>query len=197
MRTGTVVLLIVLAVISFLGLALAGVVCLALFLGRSRNGVSAAKANPVVVNATDGRSRVCLPDGWSVRPDMNNALAGIKVGDPVREAYLLVISEPKADFADNMTYRGHSDLTRGLLMKNIQQPTIVAGPTELTINGRHAVQYEIHGISKTTRLKLAYLHTTVDGEKMFHQVLAWTMQSRAAETRPALNEAIDSFTDLP
>lgn len=197
MRSSTVILLIILAVFAFFGLAVIGVVILALLVARTQNGPPAAKPDPVVLTATDGLCRVTLPPGWSVRPELKKEDASIKVGDPTRETYLEVFTEAKADYADDLTYRGHSDLTRAQLMKNIDQPLIVSGPKELVINGRRAVQYEIHGVAKTARIKLAYLHTTVDGEKSFHQLVAWTLQSRLAGNRQTLDDAINSFTDVP
>jgi hypothetical protein len=196
MRSGTLILLIFLAVFAVFGLIILGVVGLALFLATAHPGAPASRPAPEVVTATDGRSRLTLPAGWSVLTDLNER-GKIQAGNKRQETYLVVLTEPKENFADDMDYHEYSRITRTKFLGNLGQPQVVAGPTELVLNGRRAVQYEIHGVIKSNRVKCAYLHTAVDGEKCFHQVLAWTLPSRLAEQRPVLDGAISSFTDVP
>jgi hypothetical protein len=165
--------------------------------GTSRpGGTFAAGGGGQVVTSKNGDSQVRLPAHWSPLQGLHER-ATIQAGNKQREEYLIVLSESKANFADDFTYRDYSRITREGLMKNIEQPKVVGEPTELLINGRRAVRYEIHGVSAKTRLKIVYLHTTVDGEKSFHQVLTWTLPTRLAEARAALEEATNSFRELP
>jgi hypothetical protein len=198
-RTSTLVVLIVLGSVAFGAVALAGVIFLGFLVARAQNGPPApgVQVDGGAVTATDGRCRLRLLPGWSVRPDLENDEASIKVADTARGAYLIVLTDEKADFADDLTPQGFSDITRAKLLKNLDQPTVVAGPRNLVVNGRSAVQYEIHGTSRGSRLKLAYLHTAVDGEHTFHQVVAWTILSKLMQNRAALEAATNGLTDVP
>ena len=162
----------------------------------SRPGSTFAGGGGQVATSKNGDSQVRLPAHWSQLQGLNEQ-ATIQAGNKQREEYLIVITEPKDNFAGDLTYRDYSRITRERMIKNLDDAKVVGEPTELLINGRRAVRFEIHGVLKKNRLKIVYLHTTVDGEKSFHQVLAWTMPSRLADARAILEEATGTFTELP
>jgi hypothetical protein len=145
-----------------------------------------------MVQSTDGRSQVRLPAGWSVKSGLNGQ-ADLQVGNTDQNAYLIVLTEPKIDFPDKMTYRDHARLTLGRMVKALDGATVARGPTELVVGGRPAIQYEVHGTAD--HLRVIYLHTTVDGNESFHQMLAWTVPSRLESNRKALNDMINSFSE--
>ena len=62
------------------------------------------------------------------------------------------------------------------------------------VDGNEAVQYEIQGT--VDKIKVAYLHVTVEGKDHFHQVLAWTLLSMLEKNRPMLESVIDSFQEI-
>lgn len=142
-----------------------------------------------VVKSFDGKFQVTMPKGWTVRYNLNDA-AGIQVANPLKEGYLNVLSQSKADFADP-TIQWHSETTRTSVLESLTDGQVTAGPTSLTINGKPAVQYEIRG--KAEGLKVIYLHTTVDTGEHLHQILAWTLPSYYDDNRPILDSVINSF----
>ncbi len=162
----------------------------------AKEGAPVANAGPAIVTSANGDSQVRIPAHWSRLQGVNEH-ATIQVGNKQREEYMIVVTESKSNFADDLTYRDYSRIRREDLIKNLDQARVVGEPTELLINGRRAVRYELHGVLRKNRLKIVYLHTTVDGEKSFHQIVAWTMPSRLAEARAALEEASNSFRELP
>jgi len=64
----------------------------------------ARPAGPAIVKATDGRSQMKLPEGWTVVKDLNEH-ADLQVGDERRDVFAVVLTEPKEDFAADFTYR--------------------------------------------------------------------------------------------
>jgi hypothetical protein len=152
---------------------------------------SPAPKAPQVVLSGDGLCQVSIPSSWSKQADLH-AEAELQVGDHRNKCYLIVLSEPKADF-DKIDYHRHSELTRASILATLKDGRVTAGPIELEIGGRKAVQYEIQGIIDD--MKLIYLHTTVDGRRRFHQVLGWTLPSKIEEHRGNLESVINSFEE--
>lgn len=145
-----------------------------------------------VAKSIDGKFQVTMPNGWTVQSELNDA-ADIQVANPLKEGYLVVLSESKEDFADP-TIEWHSETTRTGVLESLIDGRVTAGPTNLKINGKPAVQYEIRG--KAEGLKVIYLHTTVDTGDHLHQILAWTLPSYYDDNRPILESVINSFKSV-
>lgn len=143
--------------------------------------------------STDNSSRLVVPSRWEERSDLN-AEANLQVADLRAEEYLITISEPKSDFPGNWTFRNHADVTRQLLLDNLGGAASVSSPSQLTINGRQAIQYEIRATIQG--LKVVYLHTTVDGANTYHQLLAWTLADRYPNNQSVLQTTINSFEEV-
>lgn len=151
-----------------------------------------ASGAPDTVTASDRQSQIAIPRGWKVKADLHGG-AEIQVGNTLSQAYLLVLSESKQDL-DNITYEQHSQLTRTGLLENLKNAQISGGPTQLTINGMPAVQYEVRG--SINNVKIVYLHTTIDGKESFHQVLSWTNPSKYAKNKATMQSVLASFKEL-
>ncbi|MGK7913513.1 MAG: hypothetical protein AB4050_18830 [Synechococcus sp.] len=145
------------------------------------------------VYSADNGSRVNVPGRWLEQGDLNGE-ADLQVADLRSEEYLIVISEPKVDFPSNWTFRNHADVTRQLLLDNLGTAASVSSPSQLTINGRQAIQYEIR--TEIQGLRVVYLHTTVDGENTYHQLLAWTLADFYPRNQTVLKSAISSFEEV-
>lgn len=142
-----------------------------------------------VVAGTDGVAEVTRPAGWVHTPGLNEE-ATIQIASPMRELYLVVLSESKVDFASGTTMDWYSTLTRDHMA---QTGTIrhQSGPTRLIVGGYDAVQWEIH--ATVDMLNVVFLHTVVDTPGHFHQVLGWTLESRFEGGRGELQSTIESF----
>ena len=151
-----------------------------------------ASGAPDTVTASDRQSQITIPRGWKVKADLHDE-AEIEVGNFLSQAYLIVLSESKQDF-DDITYERHSQLTRTGLLENLKNAQMSGAPTQLTINGMPAVQYEVRG--SVDGVKLVYLHTTIDGKASFHQVITWTTPSRYAKNKATMQSVITSFKEL-
>ncbi|MBW4618390.1 MAG: hypothetical protein KME17_03260 [Cyanosarcina radialis HA8281-LM2] len=142
------------------------------------------------LTSSDGKTQITLPSGWKQEQDLNEQ-AGLQAANRAEEMYIIVISENKQDF-QNITLEKHSELTRGLFLKNLTNPQ-VTGPTPVTIDGNRGVQYELKG--GINNINAAYIHTTLETAKNYHQIVAWTLQSRLDQNRSQLQEVIQSLRE--
>lgn len=135
--------------------------------------------------------QLTLPRGWvdvreKLRPD-----ADLYVAREDRSMYVLVLTDQKRseigafDLADNAAqYLSYLDW--GLVD---EQPEV---PTPLTsLNGLNARQYEVRG--QIDNLPVVYLHTTIEGEMHYYQVVAWTTAENYEAAKGELQTVIGSF----
>jgi hypothetical protein len=176
--------------VSACGLAL---LCLTFLLVAPRARAQDKPAVSTVILSEDGLAQVTIPEGWQKQLDLHQE-AELQVANPRRDLYVIVLSEAKMDF-DNITFEEHSQFTREPLMKNLGNSKIESGPKQLTINERPAIQYEISGV--LDKIRVRYIHTTVDGETKFHQVLAWSLPSNYEKYHHELEAVINSFKENP
>ena len=128
-----------------------------------------------------------VPDTWSMRAGLNES-ADLQAGHPVASCFFIVLTEPKSDFGEDVTYEDHSRLTRGALERDGE---LAAGPTSLVIGGRPAIQYEYRSPDG-----IHYLHVTVDGKESFHQILVWCLERSLDASRPDLEKVLMSFREV-
>jgi hypothetical protein len=154
--------------------------------------INNASTEPSTVTSSNGLCQLEIPEGWSERSDLHDD-ADIQVARIKEEMYIIVLSEYKADFDDDFTLSDHSELTLQLFLENLEDAQVQSGPVQIQVNGRPALQYEIRGV--VDGIKIAYLHTTVDGEIAFHQVLAWTLPSKYEKNQSTLQSVIDTLSE--
>jgi len=159
---------------------------------RLRHFVPRRQSDPrVMVDQSLGLARLELPDGWRPAHDLNET-ASIEAVNALHGRHAIVISDAVEDFVPEMTVFEHSSNTRQELTGNIQLISCT-GPERRMVGGFVALQYEIEGFFQQTRIK--YLHTTVAGDRAFHQVLAWATYSRY--DRDSFEQLLNGFSEQP
>ena len=143
----------------------------------------------VVGDSELGLAQVRLPAGWVPVNDLNDG-SWLQAVDPLRNRYLIVISESREDFDPAMDAQEHSSRTRASLAASVRV-LAVRGPEERQVSGFRAIQYELDALSDRTLI--TYLHTTVEGRRAFHQVLTWA--TRSWFSRPVFERLLDGFTE--
>jgi hypothetical protein len=143
-----------------------------------------------VIKSIDDVSQVTVPQAWSIETSLNKK-AQLQAANSMNEAYIIVLTDSKENF-QHMTLADHSQTTREKLLQSLDSPT-VTGPTDMTINGNKAVQYEIRGF--INNVNIVYFHTTVETPAHFHQVLAWTLKSEYNKNKYVLQDVIKSFKE--
>lgn len=146
-------------------------------------------APPTVLKSPDGKFQLTVPAGWRENLSLNDK-ATIKAANPQQEMYVIVITETKADFTDEITLDQYTDLTLQSMTSNLTSPDS-SPPLPVTINGSAGKQYQIQGATKN--VKLAYLVTTVETPAHFHQIITWTLQSFKDKNRMALQKVVETF----
>ena len=141
-----------------------------------------------VFTASNGALRVTTPADWE--EIVLNDAADIQAGNLQKEQYFILISEAKADLY-GWNLKKHSYVTLGNLVAGLNDPQI-KGPIEMEINEQPAIQYEIEG--STSGLRIVYLHTTVESDSAYNQLLAWTLRSKYSENKSLLKDVINTFT---
>src|SRR5258706_6078945 len=99
---------------------------------------------PKVLKSSDGRFEITIPAGWRENAGLNSS-ADIKASNTRQEMYVLVMIEPKADFADDVTFDQFTELTLQSMRKNVASAESTP-PIPLKINGNTARQYEVQGV---------------------------------------------------
>lgn len=161
--------------------------------GAVASGVKAAKeqALPRQFTTTDGLASVEGPGTWS-HLDMDSPEATLKVGNMVAEEYLIVISEPKADFPEGFGLPEYTEIVSNQIFENFDDAT-AEDAVRLEISGRPAFRRELKG--KSDGIGIFYIVHAVEGEEHYHQILTWTLLERGDAKREKLQAAADSFRE--
>ncbi|HEU5472448.1 MAG TPA: hypothetical protein VFV67_17485 [Actinophytocola sp.] len=160
--------------------------------GATTGAGARAEDDPVrEVTANDNKSRITVPARWTDAPaSLRNELATLQVNDLRTSQSVLVITFSKADvdgfdaFADACI----EEATTVLVDAEADDPV------DLTIGGLPAVRQKVVG--KASGIRFAYWFTCIEGDTSYHEVVGWTLASRADEGEPVILEVIDSFREV-
>lgn len=123
-----------------------------------------------------------------------NPEASLQYQNPLREFYVLVLDEAKADFPNlaAIDLDGYNNLLRNNLESSIGNP--VFSPTRDTlINGLKAKMFSLSGT--TQGLDIHYEFAYLESDKNFYQILTWTLLNRKDKFLPDMKKIIASFKE--
>lgn len=164
----------------------------------------AGDGQKVLTSAPDknGKKRsLSVPVSWSEDVEKNPA-AEIAAGSRTEDTFAMVICEPKAEFP-GYTLDRYSDLTRAQVMKNLAGGKSGA-KVKLQIAERPAIEVELRGGFRdgstdedggTRTTNLVYLHTSVELEASYCQVVGWTNGRRWDSASALLRKVASSFRE--
>ncbi|MGF1670758.1 MAG: hypothetical protein ACFCU6_09930 [Balneolaceae bacterium] len=118
-----------------------------------------------------------------------NDEAIIQVGNEVLEQYLILLSDEKIDLY-GWNLQKHSYMTFSQIISNLQDP-IINGPKYFKINNYDSVQHEVEGAFEN--FKVVYIHTVIETEDSFSQILTWTLKSKFSSNEEVFRNVIASF----
>jgi hypothetical protein len=147
---------------------------------------------PTVLTSPDGKYQLTVPGDWRADAELHKE-AIIQASNRLSEMYVIVLSDSKEDFADDMTLLRFTNLTRDNMKGNIISPEIT-DPIATGIGGHPALEYELRGT--VGGVKVAYINTTVETATHYHQVLTWTLPSRFDKNQATLREVTRSFKEV-
>lgn len=156
------------------------------FMSEFKDGF-AGSGKSVPTKTSDGLLTMNVPSHWKPRQDLHED-ATLQFGNPFREEYLIVLPDLKTEFFG--TLDEHAKLTSDLILSNLKGSHRNA-PRKYQLNGMDAVQHEITG--SVDNNKIAYLHTTVETDTAFQQVIAWTLPNRKERAFKVFSSVLDSL----
>ncbi|MEM1238519.1 MAG: hypothetical protein AAGI45_01625 [Cyanobacteria bacterium P01_H01_bin.26] len=137
--------------------------------------------------------QLTVGDGWNnvqdLRPD-----ADLYVAHEDREMYVLVLADARRSEVGNFDLADNSATYRRILAGELSQVQPQAATGVTSVNGLDAVQYEVRG--RVDNVPIVYLHTTVEGDVNYYQVVAWTTAEDYSAARPELQAVIESFRGI-
>ena len=146
-----------------------------------------------VVKSKDGTTKIEMPGNWKVAKSIN-AEADIQVSDVLENTAVIVLSESKEDFTDDVDLQEFSNRTRSILKEGWDEYAEVEGPTELQIGGLPGLQYKLEGADDGVRS--TSLHTSIEGATRYHQILAVTSRSQFSSESGLLQKVTSSFREV-
>jgi hypothetical protein len=138
-----------------------------------------------------GEFRAWRPDSWSMLTGLN-AEADLEMGNPRREAYCIVLTEGKADYAQVPTLAEFSETTRAKILAGLADAT-ETGPQRLVFHGWPALRTTIEGVKGKVRVH--YWHTVIESPDHLHQVLCWSLPSRFESNRWDFDKVLHSIRE--
>ena len=142
-----------------------------------------------VMKSTDGKIEITVPKSWN-EENLNNDVAILQVADFSKEQYLLIITESTEDFAVDAAPSDYLELVLENI-KTVSVNPIISEQKDIKINGLDATQCEVS--AEIEKIKIKYLITVIKSKDQFIQVLAWSLSSKYAESKPALESATNSI----
>ena len=142
----------------------------------------------VLRDAEFNYAQIRLLPRWKPASLLNEG-ASLQATDPLGHRYLVVISEAREDFHESLDVGEHARLTLDRLIGSLDVLKF-SGPESALVGGFPAVQYEIEGFHERTCV--TYLHTTIAGNRAFHQVIAWATCSKSPIGRSSRSCSTDS-----
>jgi len=111
--------------------------------------------------------------------------AQLQAQNPAAELYILGFSEAKSAFAPGFTLGQYGSVVTEHM--NVQAKVLTA-PVPVTVGGRPAQQYRIHGT--LNNLPIAYWIVVVETEQHFHQLVLWTLGTMEAQHTSTVEQLV-------
>ena len=148
-------------------------------------------SGPQDVTATDGTCKLTKPSGWMVTDSLHDD-ASIQITNPLQGTFFIILTDVKQDL-DLKNLQAFSDLVRGSIKTNSSKYQ-ETNRQEHVIGGRPAISYRI--AATVDSVKIVYLHTVIEGEKHYLQVLGWTTDSKYSEKEADFEKITASVREL-
>lgn len=138
---------------------------------------------------------IMKPDGWEAgEVKAQSGVAKISMGNRKGKGYLTVLSNLKSSYqSSGVDYWKYSKIARAGMRKARQDYTEVSGPVDVSVNGMKGVQYELM-FTQGGELN-RFLHTTLDGKRYLHQIIAFSPESLYNSHKPTFERILNTFVE--
>jgi hypothetical protein len=163
---------------------------------------SKVSLTPVSIN---GEYSMSVPEFMSKASSLNDG-ASLQYQNLFKEAYVIVIDEPKADYVNAYKELSVYDTTRSVIsnytdtqIQSITANVEVLAKTEIKsfkVNGLKAKSLEVDGNLEGVNSAITYFLTCIEGKDKLYLVMAWTLQDRKDKHRETFKEMVKTFRTL-
>lgn len=139
------------------------------------------------VASPDQKYALTVPHSWRAMNEIN-AKASIATGNGLKEQYLMVISESKDGFTGTLSDYAQT-VTENIAAKasNAQSGDL----EQVTVNGKNALRRRITG--KIEGLDIAYMHTSLETDDQWCQLICWTLAPREKIAFPVFEKVVNTL----
>ncbi|MGN7513835.1 MAG: hypothetical protein ACTHOM_05625 [Allomuricauda sp.] len=150
----------------------------------------------------DGNYTIDIPKFMTGTTGLNEE-ASLQFQSLIKEAYLLVIDEPKAGFEEVYRDLGQYDdelsITQNYRVARLQllsrgaKINTKSQPEPLTINGLDAETMELDAFIDGVPNEISYFLTFIEGDDRVYMVMGWTLKNKKAEHKKTFKTIAESF----
>lgn len=150
-----------------------------------------SEAPLTVLTSDDKTMEISLPAGWKKESKLN-AVAQIQASLITEAKWMIVISENKEIFTDEMTVKDYYDLSIEEF-SNLLENAKISEAKNVKIGELSALQTEIQG--EINKVKVMYLVTIVESPKQFTEIIFWTVQQKMDKSRDMFIKAVQTYKE--
>lgn len=142
----------------------------------------------------DGAFEMKVPASWSQHNNLND-VAVLQAADLQREAYAILIADPKRPF-EGTSLGSFADTQIQTFVESVADARM-RGPELVIIDGEEALQYEVEGTADN--VEVVYLYTFMETPDRFLKAVTWSLAGnydRNEDTLTAVTESIRQLKPL-
>lgn len=174
--------------------------------GTSQTGATENVATSMREHVYNGLYSVLIPEYMTATTELN-AEAGTQFMNASREAYMIIIDEPKDEFIaafkeageyveEESVLSNYAVVQRGSFDGVIAKPTRNTDITYTNSNGLSIGQSILEGPSVEIPYGIHYHFAYVEGKSSLYFVVCWTLMDKIDENAPDFENIIATFKEL-
>lgn len=135
-----------------------------------------------------------LPDFLSETQTLNSE-ASLQYQNALREFYVIVLDEPKAQFPNQeaINLEEYKNIVLENMKLNLSEPTI-SSIEDTIINGLKAKIFSIS--DNTQNIEIYYQFAYIESKSNFYQIMTWTLENRKDKFSDDMDKIIASFKEM-
>lgn len=147
----------------------------------------------VILSNEEAGIELLLSAAWSEDMRLHDS-AELQAADAENRLYIIVVAEEKGPLVREGGLEENAEDYRKLLINRLESAETPA-PTDVRFIGENfADQYEIRG-KVDAETPVVYLHTTVDTQARYYQIVAWTTPEQYVEYRSEMQTITETFRE--
>jgi hypothetical protein len=155
-----------------------------------RGGDTEVKLSKSLISA-DGAFEMKVPESWEQQNNLND-VAVLQAADREKEAYALLIADPRKPF-EGTNLGKFADGQVQKFLESVTEPKL-SGPELVIIDGDEALQYEIEGMAED--VGVVYLYTFSESPDRFLKAVTWSLAENYDDNKEVLAAVTESIKQL-